>query len=214
MTEVLGSILIGLFIGVGTNLIAWWILFHYIVPKIHFSPSISKIPTKDNKLGYKYRIKIQNSGKRSIIDVELRARLKIKGILDNPQHWRLVGIPLSKNMIVNNFPIIKPAKQKTSGFAIQIYINDVDEFSELSIYPEDIRKKSKEGSLLLEDLLSIGSETNLQIFVFGYDEFSGSRKYFESIFYTINDIKEGPFDGLKIKKQISQWRPHVWERFK
>lgn len=214
MTEVLGSILIGLFIGVGTNLIAWWILFHYIVPKIHFSPSISKIPTKDNKLGYKYRIKIQNSGKRSIIDVELRARLSIQGLLDNPQHWNLVSIPLSRNTIVNKFPIIKPAKTKTSGWAIQIYINNVEEISQLSIYSEDIIKKSKEESLLLEDIMSIGSETSLQIFAFGYDEFSGSRKYFESKSYTINDIKEGPFDGLKIKKQIAQWRPHVWERFK
>lgn len=214
MTEVLGSILIGLFIGIGTNLIAWWILFHYIIPKIHFSRSISKIPTKDNKLGYKYRIKIQNSGKRSIIDVEFRARLSIKGLLDNPQHWRLVSIPLSGNTIVNKFPIMKPAKQKTSGWAIQIYLNNLDEFSQSEIYPEDIRKKAKEKSLSLEDVMSMGIETNLQIFAFGYDEFSGSRKYFESESYTINDIKEGPFDGLKIKKQIAQWQPHVWERFK
>lgn len=213
MTELLGSILIGLLIGVGTNLIAWWILFHYIVPKIHFSPSISKIPTKDNKLGYKYRIKIQNSGKRSIIDVEFRARLRIKGLLDNPKHWKLVSIPLYGNTIVNKFPIIEPAKQKTSGWAIQIYLNNVDEFRNLP-YPEDIRKKSKEESLLLEDVMGMGSETSIQIFAFGYDEFSGSRKYFESKSYTINDIKEGPFDGLKIKKQIAQWRPYVWERFK
>lgn len=73
----------GLIIGVGTNLVAWWLLFHAVVPKIQFSPSISKLTNEehpDDQSGYKYRVKIENAGRRAVIDLEIRARIVIHGL--------------------------------------------------------------------------------------------------------------------------------------
>lgn len=214
MNEILISILIGLFIGILTNLIAWWILFHHIVPKIYFSHSISKIPTQEDKSGYKYRFKIQNLGKRPIIDVELIARIRLKGAGDFPRNIRIVDIPLSKKAISHRIPIIMSGDD--TGKILKLFVNEVDEFRDLARYPDYIKIKSNEKILLLEDVLSIGSEATLQIFAFGYDEFSGSRKVFISKFYTVDDIKEGRFDfhGLTVKTDKSSQKLHPWERFK
>ena len=214
MTEILGSILIGIFIGIVTNLVAWWILFHYIIPEIRFSSSISKIPTKENNLGYKYRFKLQNIGKRSIIDVEVIARVRITEFGDFPRNFRIVDIPLSNKSITHRMPIIPPLSDKFTGKILQIFPNKVDEFKELSTYPEHIRIKANEEKLLLEDVMSMGTKTTLQIMAFGYDEFSGSRRFFISKSYTIKDIIEGKYDynGLEIKKLIVH-QLHPWERF-
>ena len=146
MNEILISILIGLFIGILTNLIAWWILFHHIVPKIYFSHSISKIPTQEDKSGYKYRFKIQNLGKRPIIDVELIARIRLKGAGDFPRNIRIVDIPLSKKAISHRIPIIMSGDD--TGKILKLFVNEVDEFRDLARYPDYIKIKSDEKILL------------------------------------------------------------------
>ena len=213
MTEIFGPILIGIFIGIVTNLIAWWILFHYIVPEIKFSPSISKIPTKENNSGYKYRFKLQNVGKRSIIDVEVIASVKLKGFGDFSDNFRIVNIPLSSKSTTRSIPIISPLSDEFTGKLFQFFINEVNDFKG-SRYPKYIQDKAIEGNLFLEDVMSMKPETTLQIMAFGYDEFSGTRKLFVSKLYTISDIIEGKYDynGLEIKKQI-QNRLYPWERF-
>ena len=201
MSEILGSILIGLFIGIATNLFAWWILFHYIVPEIRFSPLLSKIPNKENNSGYKYRFKLQNVGKRSIIDVEIFVKVNIKGLGDFPTNIRIVDIPISNKLKAHRIPIIPPISEDFNGKIIQILPNEVDEFKDLSRYPEYIKIKANEGKLLLEDVMSMGTETTLQIMAFGYDEFSGTKRLFISKVYTDRDIIEGKyFHGLEVKK--------------
>lgn len=202
MSEIPISILIGLLTGILTALIAWWILFHCIIPRIHFSSSISKTPTQDDKSGYRYRFKLENAGRRSIIDVELMARLRIKGLLaDYPNNWEVINIPLGANGRRYKIPRILPIRRRRVRYIMRLYVNRVDEFRE-PIYPEHIRRKAEKQSLLLEDILSLGSQATLQIHAFGYDEFSGARKLFISKFYTIHDIKEGPFEekGLDVQE--------------
>jgi hypothetical protein len=53
----------------------------------------------------------------------------------------------------------------------------------------------------LETLLSLGSEAEISVWVFAYDDFSGSRKAFASKKYKLEDIaigKYGGADGLDI----------------
>ena len=72
------------------------------------------------------------------------------------------------------------------------------------VLPHDILKKREEGTLTLEDILGLGEGTYLQIQAFGYDEFSGARKYFASKRYNLSDILEGPFDryNLTVKNTV------------
>ncbi len=194
MIEIAISILVGIPIGVLTSFIAWWILFHHVVPVIRFSPHISKTETDDNKSGYRYRVKFENSGARNILDVELFARLRVKGFPPYPSNWKVIDIPLSRDRI----PRIRPIKKSQSGSIIRLNLSKA-EFNK-AFYPEDIRQKSEEDSILLEDVMTLGADGTLQIIAFGYDGFSGARKVFESKPYNIDDIKLGPFDekGLRV----------------
>jgi hypothetical protein len=50
--------------------------------------------------------------------------------------------------------------------------------------------------------MALGSSSKLVIWVFGYDEFSGSRKLFKSYDYQSIDIKQGRFGRLEVTRGI------------
>jgi len=167
-----------------------------IVPNIQFSNTISKTQTDDHKSGYRYRFKFENSGRRSIVDLEIIAKLRIKGLKSSyPNNWQVIYIPLEYDRI----PQLHPVKKEKLREAIQFSYDKTNEFSN-TIYPDYIRQKVKDNTLSLEDILSLGTDRTLQVFVFGYDEFSGTRRVFQSKLYKKNDIKVGKFDsrGLEV----------------
>lgn len=192
------GILLGVAAGLATNLASWWILFHGIAPKIQFSSYISKTPQEpfeENRSGYSYRIKLINSGRRAIIDVEIMARLRILGVIEQrKRNWRAIIIPVKGSASYRN-----PRMSALVGDQVlELSLNDVEEFLRLPIYPDEIRRKAEQKTLVLEDLLSLGQRATLQIAAFGYDEFSGARKLFVSKSYTLDDIREGLYRGLDI----------------
>lgn len=206
---------LGLAAGIATNLFSWWLLFHGIVPKVRFSQHIGKTAYADtghDKSAYRYRVKFENYGRRAIIDLEVMARLRIKGLdLKNKELWHTFLIPLSPDgNIYYRIPRLMPIgtadrmKSKIRLHAARpinrLYINSAVEHLDRPPYPKDIRKKAKQGILLLEDLLTLGSDATIEVEAFGYDEFSGTRKLFISKLYTIEDVIYGNFekDGLGI----------------
>lgn len=201
------ELILGFILGVLTNFAVWAIFAFYFIPDICFSPSISKKKialTETDRSGYRYRFRIENSGTRDVIDIELMARLSvlIKG------HWNTIYIPLSPDGSPNyRMPILEPVRKDGIGRrrTIFLYTNSTDVLKDWSIFPTELRKKAREQTLLLEDLMSAGKAARLQIFAYCYDGFSGTRKLFRSKIYMIEDIIEGRFDpkGLSVvsKKQ-------------
>ncbi len=184
------SLILGIPLGVLTSLISWWILFHKIVPKIQFSKNISKTQSVDSKSGFRYRIKLENIGKRDILDVEIFARFKIKGVKpETPKNWSIIDLHISKNRI----PIIK----KNTNKMIRIYPEKTESFQK-KFYPDLINKKQMNETLTMEDIFSIKEDTSLQIVLFGYDSFSGARKIFESSIYYKDNIKLGLFNKANL----------------
>jgi hypothetical protein len=55
--------------------------------------------------------------------------------------------------------------------------------------PKALRDKCADGTIRLEELMNAGNNTTLEIYVFGYDSFSGARKLFESMSYSQNSIE-------------------------
>jgi len=98
--EMILSLIIGIPLGILASLIAWWILFHCIVPRLSFCSDISKTQTEDNNSGYRYRIKMKNKGARDIIDVEFFARFRVQGLRkQTPKNWSNIDLKLSKKRI-------------------------------------------------------------------------------------------------------------------
>jgi hypothetical protein len=64
----------GLIGGLALSVLFWWFMTHFIVPKLVFSSGISKdtIVAPDATI---YRCKFENSGRRAIIDISLKARI-------------------------------------------------------------------------------------------------------------------------------------------
>jgi hypothetical protein len=188
------TLLLSVPIGAFSSLIAWWILNYCIKPKIKFSNDISKIE-EDNKSFY--RFKFENSGKRRIIDAEIIAKLRIKG-LKYSTNWEIIYLPLDNDHI----PIIKSTKKEKNKLReiprLELGLTDSKYFRFL---PSDIKDKIDDDTITLEDLMNLGNDSELVLLVTGYDEISGARKTFESKPYKVEDIKKGKFDnfGLNVK---------------
>jgi len=192
-----GEFIVGFIAGIGTNLLSWWVLAHYFIPNINFGPSISKFSTEcseDDKSGYRYRIKLANSGRRQIIDINLSATIRVDGLRFGTT-TEIINIPFSsdgeKDARILYMKPIKPNERNAK--ILRLHINAYKAFSTGWYFPEDFRNKAKNRMLTLEDVMSLGANSWLQLTAFGYDEFSGARKMFTSRNYTIKDIKYGKF---------------------
>lgn len=93
---------IGLLVGLFTSFFSWWVLFRWMAPTISISSSISRTPSSvsleddDDKSGARYRIKIENSGHRPAVDLQVSVFVRVKG-LNDPQStiWEIIHLPLA-----------------------------------------------------------------------------------------------------------------------
>ena len=181
------SAIIGIPIGILGSFFAWLIVVRLKVGDIKFSPIIKKNIDELDNSGFKYHIKLI---KRAIYDLELITQYKVKGLhKNNPDDWNIIYIPIHLNRLSESIPTGKQPLR----YRIRLYINDLDDLNKI-IYPKEIIEKAKLKTILLEDLLNLGTDRTLQIFAFGIDEFTGIRKFFKSKIYSLNDIKKGSFE--------------------
>ncbi len=104
LSNPLTSLISGFLLGILGSFIFWWIQVH-IAPKVSFREVITNIKAEETKSGYKDRIQFWNAGCRNIIDVEIFARLIIRGLdPDFPDNFSSYSIPLGYDRL----PIILP----------------------------------------------------------------------------------------------------------
>ena len=192
--------LISTLTGVAASYFVWWFTFRFLTPKVNFAESISRIPTKDNPSGFKYRFKFENIGLRNMIDIEVVIRVRIKGLRPDIQgNWEVVYLPIS-SLPYQKLAIVRPVYRKDKKrvrpvFEIKAYACD---YFQKSFFNEETRKRSAEQTLTLDHVLKLGREANLQVLLFAYDEYSGARKFFESDVMTAGDIVDGYFDRKSV----------------
>lgn len=180
--------------GILSSYIFWWYLTHYLKPEIDFSPKISKLVDPYYKSGYKYRIKMKNTGRRDIIDVQVVCRFYAGNVLYNtPDTVSIIKLKITSNY----FPYVN---SKGKDKIIRIFPERSEVFQK-QYYPDNIRLKSRENTLLLEDILSM-KKSYIEFSIFAFDRYSGSRKLFVSHKYVLKDImdgvfKKGKFDIIK-----------------
>lgn len=180
MTEYL-DILISLFTGLIASYLLWHLLNKIKVPFIEFKSIICKSPSAGNLCGSEYWVGFRNVGERAIIDLEIIAKLRVWGLFPNrPNRWHAIYIPLEDPRI----PKTNTQKKRRRVTWVQLLPNDI------STSARQILNLQNRRFLCLEDLF-ITPESKLQIFVFGYDEYSGTRKLFESE-YSIGQIVPCP----------------------
>lgn len=197
---------IGLAVGLFTSFFSWWVLFRWMAPKITLSNNIGKtksstpIEHDEDKSGWRYRIKFENSGRRSVIDLQVRAYARIKGLYGPDSGiWESVKIPITTDgEDVYSIPLMNPVRRSKIRVRMKFYLNKAEYFRRPE-FPPSIRDKAIQRTLLMEDLLSSGTAAELRVIVSGYDELTGARKVTERI-YKLQNVKQGEFErkGLSI----------------
>lgn len=187
------SFAIGMPLGIFASLVAWWIIYRGYAPKMKFSEVIAK--QKNNHSGYKYFIKVENAGKRTIVDAEFFVQLRIRNLTPKSKNlWKVLFIPLEYNHI----PRMRSANKYGIRDALSLRIERCDQIDS-NIFTEEIVAKHAKGELQLEELMNLGEDADLQLISYGYDEFSGARKVFESKYYKKTDIHLGRFKKASLE---------------
>jgi hypothetical protein len=167
------TIFVGIPMGIATSFIAWLIVFRCIVPHVGFAAKISKIGSPRPRL----RLKICNDGHRHILDCEVMAELRVRGLdRELPRNISVLNIPV----YAPRFPRLPRSRHRLITF--RSYTFD-DEAAQL--LP---RNFGNHGNLSLSELFRLKGVIGLRVTIFGYDAFSGSRKAFTQD-YTASDIE-------------------------
>ena len=200
---------VGLIIGLFTSFFSWWVLFRWMSPTITLSDGISKTNSKvpinedDDRSGVRYRIKFENSGRRPVVDLEVRVFVRIKGLVDPKSTiWEVVHLPMETDgEKVYSIPLMNPVRKSKLRTRLRICLNHTN-YCTKPHFPSHIREKAARKELQLEDLLSFGTAADFRVITSGFDELTGARKVFLKT-YSARDIKFGEFDrnGLSITEQ-------------
>ena len=174
---------ISLLVGAAASYGVWWLLNHIWIPEVRFGPEVCKYEV--GKSQALYVCAFENSGRRDIIDVEVVTRIGVKKFKD-AESWIYFSIKTNASRV----PAIKPCRRALVRiFDERLPPVFIDE-------PPPSLKETLADCKTLDDIFSISPEVRVQLHVFGYDGFSGSRHHYESPMYSKQDVRSGRLKGL------------------
>jgi hypothetical protein len=203
----LGAQILGVVVGLFTSFLSWWVLFHFLRPKIVLSDVISATEDEsalgeaDDSSRELCYIKLVNVGWRRAIDLQVTAIARIKGLAaSNPGLWKVVRLRVEEGDPDYSYPIINPLRKSRLRWPLRIHVNDIEKFKR-SPFPEHIRAKAVARTLRLKDVLEIGTASEVRVVVSCSDGFSGARRVDEQI-YARKKLIFAPFkkNSLEIDK--------------
>lgn len=178
--DFLTGALIGLPVGIASSFFAWAAIFHLFAPRIRFSEFVSEQKRGSIGTPSTYRISVINEGRRDAIDLEIVCRLQVQGLNSSaPLQWKQVNLTIAGEKI--------PDVEKRSARIIRL-LPESTKALQSPFFPKEIRDKCSDSSLSLQDCLAMGTDAKLQVYLFAFDPFSGSRKLFKSPEYRSEDV--------------------------
>lgn len=182
-------------LGILSSLVSWWVLTHLMCPKLSFSQNIicASLTEHGPKEKFCHMVKFKNIKGRSIIDLDVHAYINIKAKGKNmPDEGRNFYIELS----VSRIPKLEGHTTTGVTFHPEIKYELVEGNATRQLKPQ-------KNGMKLEDIIVSPDFNFLRLIVYGYDEFSGSRKLFESpqyrskCFEALGDFQpSGPNDRI------------------
>jgi hypothetical protein len=103
------TIIVGIPLGIATSFTAWYIVFRVIAPKVRFAEKISEIGGREPRC----RVKILNYGFRDILDCEVMAEFRVRGLdRELPKNISVLNIPV----YASRFPRLSRLKHRLITF--------------------------------------------------------------------------------------------------
>jgi hypothetical protein len=183
-TGAMGSQLLSAIIGVGTG-VAVVVLLQNWPTRYHWPKTISLTqgelsgkPIYRVRLGRRPRRKAKGRtivpgrrpGRAGPIDVTIHARVAVKGL--GTRKDTEITVPL---------PVDKPWRPTVTGGVMTTLLPQYVEPHELRYFPQEIRDKRDQGTLRLEDFLSLPG-SRLRLYAFGYRPRTGTRLMIREFF--------------------------------
>ena len=184
------ELLLGIPLGIGASVIAWWLVTRRIAPSIEISQKISKQPHASAASGFSYRVKVLNTRQkrkgRFLIDVMWMANLRLPGY-DTSRVTNTLNVPVP--LSTDGDLVLK--KSKAMGIRIDLIPDNY-----LRRFPEDLQQRIRSGEAVLEDLLALQADASLRVVVTATDAYSGVRGAAISPDYREEDIVLAPFSTM------------------
>lgn len=180
--------------GVISSFLAWLVVSRAFRPRLRFSKCVARVPSRAPSDSPIYKVKIQNSGLWSAVDLEIVASLRVRGLSQGTLAVFSIPVDLDGGLS-NRIAVLKSVRWgRERRRLIGIYPDERRDFflgqQRFNALPGGFRTGSP---LRLEDLLKLGTEAWLRIEVFSFDGFSGTRRVSKSPDYRLSDIVEGRF---------------------
>jgi hypothetical protein len=178
-------------VSVLASLTAWLYITQQLVPDLQFSEHISRLPSPHLPCRVMYRWKVRNAGRRTAVDVEFVAELRLPGLRPGfPDNTEVFHIPLERDRV----PCMQPADDGGLDEIIRLRLEDVSWSVSLArLVAPDLAQHLSAGEASLEELLALSPDASIRIVVFAYDQFSGVRNVFISQHYSLESIVERRF---------------------
>jgi hypothetical protein len=173
--------LVSAFVGIAFAFFSWVFVKLFFSPKLIISKSIIK---NDNA----YKIKIKNTGYRMCSDINLYAKLVVKGLKDYENSFDSFPVDVS-------FDGFYPVLERGRSIILHLY-GTVTSYDKKSYSKELIAKL--QDSQNIEELFDLSDDVELKLYVMATDNFSGVRKLYVANSYTKKSILTGVFSANSV----------------
>lgn len=180
----------GFLLGVAGSLVVWWAINRYLSPRILISNALTVVPTSVHSWGNPQRFKVMNSGRwRGLAEVRAVARLRIKGLdlATNVYPNSRLTFDVALSSIDSCVDFIGPRE----GWIFTLDPQQL-ESPYVVFLPDSIRKSIDCHECSIRDLLTLGSQAELEVFVSATDAYSGTRRT-QAKTYRLGDVVDGYF---------------------
>jgi hypothetical protein len=176
---------LSLLVGIISSYSFWWLISHKWIPKINFGSEICRYAV-DGENGL-YVCAFENAGHRDIVDVEVVTRIGIERF-NEAEGWLFFSLKTNSSQI----PVLEPKRRAL------VRIFDQRERRQYVDAPPPSLRRSVDECTKLEEIYDISNGAVIQLHVFGYDSFSGTRRHYVSPDYTKHDVRRGRLKGLTV----------------
>ncbi len=179
------DMVVGLLGGFAFSFILWWFLNHKLVPIVRFSEEVTKKPLSYGEHRFGYQFAVKNIGARSIINIRIKARLRIRDVRKTgTRYLNYYDIALLSDEIFE----MKPG----SMVMLSLLFNKSKSLESPAI---DARLASVYDAkqLTLDDIFSIYPDAVVFVQLIGTDIYSNATKVFRSNLYSRRDVRLGRF---------------------
>ncbi|WP_299698824.1 hypothetical protein [uncultured Tateyamaria sp.] len=176
---------LSLLLGVISSYFVWWLISHKWIPSINFGPEICRYKV-DGENGL-YVCAFENAGHRDIVDVEVVTRVGVERF-NEAEGWLFFSLKTNSTQI----PVLEPNRR-----ALVRIFDQREERRYIDAPPPSLRK-TVDDCVALEEIFDISNGAIIQLHVFGYDSFSGTRRHYVSPDYSKHDVRSGRLKGLTV----------------